>query len=186
MFRRIKMIVTEEEKLIFYKEISAASPINNVVISNIDFEEDEAYKFEWALNIKPLSGEQCFVFIEINGTRNAYAINEGGFWGTPNTLDVSQKAIPDAMALGTGYTTPYDQPTSGYVTFYKHPDRDHNGYGHSFVGEKMHDDGHHYITHILGGTIDQAVGPITNIGFVGDGTGSGTVTWYGWIKASKV
>lgn len=45
------MIVTDEEKVIYYKEISADSPVNNVVIRNLDFNKDEAYKFEWNCNL---------------------------------------------------------------------------------------------------------------------------------------
>lgn len=182
------MIVTDEEKVIFYNEISADSPVNNVVIRNLDFDKDEAYKFEWAINIKPLSREQSYVFIQVNGVRTAYIINQGGYRGSPNANDVPPLAKPDRLALGTGYETSSHTPTSGYITFYKHADPP-NGYGHSFVGEKTHDDGHRYFTHIFGGTIDQTAierQPITNIGFVGDTNGTGTATWYGWIKVSRV
>lgn len=78
------MIVTDEEKVIYYQEISADSPVNNVVIRNLDFNKDEAYKFEWAINIKPLSKEGSFINLDVNGVRKAYSISEGGYYGTPN------------------------------------------------------------------------------------------------------
>ena len=185
------MIVTEEEKVIFYKEISADSPINNLRIGNLDFYLDKGYRMEWSLAYPETHETNAWIYIQPNGVRNSFWIDmpywqndgNGHSSGLPNYVRGDSLAIHGA---NINQTSPYG--SGGEFVISKIPEP--TDYGYSWRTQISRDDGVHCMTMVGGGMVhDGYYGPVNEITFidlVADGTGNGTPVWYGWIKVSKV